>query len=71
MTNYFAISTEKGKTNGNVIGNTKQGTCKGMSKEEFTAYMKNNTWQSFEVKEMKVDYSEHRKYLNDKWVSAS
>lgn len=71
MTNYIAISTEKGKTNGKVIGNTKNGACKGMSKEDFAAYMKRNTWESFEVKEMKDDYSGHRDFLNDKWCSAS
>lgn len=50
MTNYIAISTEKGKTNGKIIGNTKQGACKGMTKEQFEAYMKRNTWESFEIK---------------------
>lgn len=71
MANYIAISTEKGKTNGKLIGNTKQGACKGMTKEDFAAYIKRNTWQSFEVKEMKADYSAHREFLNDTWVSAS
>lgn len=66
-TNYYAVSTEKGKTNGNIIGNTKQGACKGMSKEQFAEYLKRTTWESFEIKEMKADYSEHRKFLNDKW----
>lgn len=64
---YYAVSTEKGKTNGNIIGNTKQGACEGMSKEQFAEYLKKNTWQSFEIKEMKNDYSGHREFLNDKW----
>lgn len=65
--NYYAVSTEKGKTNGSIIANTKQGACKGMNKEQFAEYLKRTTWQSFEIKEMKADYSGHREFLNDKW----
>jgi hypothetical protein len=52
MTTYKAISTETGKTNGKIIGNTRQGPCKGMTKEQFYAYMKNNTWESFKIEEI-------------------
>lgn len=70
MKNYIAISTEA-HTKGKIIGNTKQGASKGMNMEDFKDYIKRNTCESFEIKEMKQDYSNHRKFLNDKWVSAS
>lgn len=64
---YYAVSTEKGRTSGSIINNTKQGYCKGMSKEQFSEYLKKTTWESFEIKEMKTNYSGHRQFLNDKW----
>jgi hypothetical protein len=52
MKTYIAISTEKGNTNGKIIGNTKQGVCKGMTYDKFYSYMKNNTWESFKIEEI-------------------
>jgi hypothetical protein len=62
MKYFIAKSTEIGKTKGKIIGNTKQGKCKGMSREEFAAYLKANTWESFEITESE-DLHEQRKHL--------
>jgi hypothetical protein len=47
--NYKAVVTEKGSQQGQTIANTKFGQYKGMSKEQFTAAVKNITCFSFEV----------------------
>jgi len=53
MTHFIAIITEKGNQNGQVIGNTKTGSYKGMNKEQFGAAIKSNVCFSFEIKEIK------------------
>jgi len=72
MTHYIAIiNEEKCNQNGQIIGNTKTGTYKGMSKDAFTEAVNKSTCFRVEIKEVYTDYSKHREFLNDKWCSAS
>ena len=49
MTNFKAIITEKGAQHGQVIGNTKTGAYKGMTKEQFYTAIKNTTCFNFKI----------------------
>jgi len=72
MKHYIAIiNEEKCPHIGQIIGNTKTGIYKGMNKEAFVEAVGKSTCFRFEVKEVYTDYSKHREFLNDKWVSAS
>jgi hypothetical protein len=53
MTHFIAIITEKGNQNGQVVGNTKTGSYKGMSKEQFEAAVRSNICFSFQVIQIK------------------
>lgn len=61
------INDQNCPNNGQIIGNTKNGTYKGMSKEKFIEEVSKSTCFKFIINETIIDYSTHRKYLNDKW----
>jgi hypothetical protein len=52
MKYYKAIIIEKGKQEGSIIGNTKNGKYKGMNKAEFEEAVKKDNAFTFKVEEI-------------------
>jgi hypothetical protein len=53
MKQYRALVIEQGAWKGKIIGNTKNGIYKGMSKDEFEAALKKATALTFKIEEIK------------------
>jgi hypothetical protein len=50
---YIAIVVEKGSSQGQIIGNTKNGIYKGLDREQFETELKKHTAFAFKIEEIK------------------